>query len=123
MKRIKKRERRIIGLLSACIILLTIGYDSAMWSNYYFAPELVSASNVTNTEKNNNKTNNPPLLLLCRENPTLELSDNLRIYTSDDGATWKFLICLPTPFGAVIIRGGELLIFHRDDFPSIDIAA
>ena len=122
----KSRLRRsVIGLLSACFILLALGYTSGMWAEYYFAPELVAVSHSVSsgTDRGAGAAFDSSLLLFCRQNPALSPDSALHIYSSADGVSWNHFARLPVGVGAVAVKDGQLLLFHREDFPAISISA
>jgi uncharacterized RDD family membrane protein YckC len=113
----------VIGLLCACFILLALGYTSAMWTEYHFAPELVAVSNhAFSATAEASADSDSRLLLFCRQNPALSSDSALQVYSSADGISWNHLARLPVSAGPAAVKDGELFLFHREDFPVISIS-
>lgn len=118
-------RRTVIGLLCACFILLALGYTSAMWAEYQFAPEIVvvSHSAFSGAADTAGALPDSSLLLFCRQNPAPGSDSAVQVYSSADGTSWNHIARLPVSGGAVAAKDGQLFLFHKEDFPAISISA
>ncbi len=98
LQEVNKVRRRAIGILTACLIVLALGYFEVREMDYYFGPSLVATP--------------AKVYLLYRRNPSLGPSTTAYLHESPDGVNWSGAQRLSFDPGSAQILGDKLYVIR-----------